>query len=116
MSAQLLPRPGEQSAPETSLPAQSCVQNGQTQPPSLKTRAGEVETLMQEEITVPFNLQFRPLHYCEGHDNTYGETIFKAEFTTPLQNSMLDATKLMLSLYLLSGSIFISDLIFLWRF
>lgn len=41
----------------------------------------------------------------------YGKTIFKSEFTTALQNSMLDATKFMLFLYLLSGStyIFISE-------
>lgn len=49
-----------------------------------------------KEGPVPFNLQFLPPHYCEGHSNPYDKKIFKAEVTAPLQNSMLDATKFML--------------------
>ena len=113
-------RPGELSAPGTSLPEQSelCAEWSNTASKSENQRAGELETLMQEKETpVPFNLQFMPLHYCEGHNHPYDKTIFKAEFATPLQNSMLDTTKFMLFctcyLRLLIFS-FQNHLIFVW--
>lgn len=100
-------RAGQWAAPGRSLQgSQNWVQNGQTPPPRLNS--GELQTLMQgKEGPVPFELQLFPLPYCEGHSNPYEKQIFKAEFTAPLQNSMLDATKFILFLYLFSLSAYI---------
>lgn len=95
--ALLLPDQGNGQLQEHSLQgSQIWMQNGQTQPPSLKT--GELQILIQgKEGSVPFNLQLLPLHSCEGHNSDpYDKKIFKAEVIAPLQNSMFDATKFIL--------------------
>lgn len=92
-------RPGEWAAPGTFLARQSELgaEWSNTTSQSEQWKAGELQILMQgKDCPAPFELQLLPFHYWEGHSNPCDKKMFKAEFTAPLQNSMLDATKFIL--------------------
>lgn len=94
LSAQLLPGQWNSQLQEHLFQSsQTCVHRGQTQPPSLKLESWRSwDTCTRKEIPVPFNLVNAPSLLWRAQPFLREDSI-KAEFTTPLQNNMLDAIK-----------------------